>query len=68
MVIGARTGLHEITPMTKPAAPSQDTGRRDRLGAALRENLKRRKQQARARAAREEPSDDDTEAAPPARE
>ncbi|MDR3467173.1 MAG: hypothetical protein P4M07_14660 [Xanthobacteraceae bacterium] len=36
--------------MTKPASP-QDAARRDRLRAALRENLKRRKAQAKARAA-----------------
>lgn len=54
--------------MTKPAAPSQDTDRRDRLSAALRENLKRRKQQLRARATRADSTDDDVEPTPPERE
>jgi len=34
----------------KPKPPSRRTGQAERLGAALRDNLKRRKAQARARA------------------
>jgi len=54
--------------MTKPASP-QDAARRDRLRAALRENLKRRKAQAKARAAgggndAEDPGDGEATDAP----
>ena len=52
--------------MTKPSSP-QDEARRERLRAALRENLKRRKAQAKARAAGPDEADDSEAgvAAPP---
>jgi hypothetical protein len=53
--------------MSKPDSP-QDAARRDRLSAALRENLKRRKAQAKARAAGASPDDGErgADAPPPA--
>jgi hypothetical protein len=45
-------------------AEERDQARRSRLRAALRENLKRRKQQLRGRADRGAPADDDPAAVP----
>jgi hypothetical protein len=39
----------EFAAMTKPGKAAKSASRNERLSAALRENLKRRKQQARAR-------------------
>jgi hypothetical protein len=53
--------------MRKPGKAEKWAARSERLSAALRENLKRRKAQARARAAGTAP-DDDAAAATPERE
>jgi hypothetical protein len=50
--------------MRKPSKAKKWTARSERLSAALRENLKRRKAQARARAARTAPGDGARAAAP----
>jgi hypothetical protein len=50
--------------MRKPSKAKKWTARSERLSAALRENLKRRKAQARARAAGTAPGDDARAATP----
>jgi hypothetical protein len=50
--------------MRKPSKAKKWTARSERLSAALRENLKRRKAQARARAAGTAPDDDAGAATP----
>ncbi|RXG85759.1 hypothetical protein [Bradyrhizobium zhanjiangense] len=50
-----------MTDETDKAAGRGQGGRQDRLKSALRENLKRRKVQARERAAMSEPSHNDDE-------
>jgi Arc/MetJ family transcription regulator len=48
----------EFRAMRKPGKAEKRAARNDRLSAALRQNLKRRKAQARARAAGTAPDDD----------
>ncbi|MBR0840597.1 hypothetical protein JQ607_10400 [Bradyrhizobium liaoningense] len=48
-----------MTDETEKAAERSQDGRQDRLKSALRENLKRRKVQARERAAMADPSQND---------
>ena len=48
-------------PPAAPSAPAGKAGREARLAAALRENLRKRKAQARAREAAEKPGDDPPE-------
>lgn len=65
VALSGRAGQPHLSPMLKNGDPPKAEDRAARLAAALRENLKRRKAQARARDAATEQPADPPKVAPP---